>query len=380
MIIWHFAPSFPPYIGGLERAVFEISKRLAIRGNQVVVISSNKAQKKGDSLRVIQKNLVHYSFDYISLPPGPISVKPLAIYNKIATHYGKPDIIHVHFPVGGFAELGFIISKLLKCPLVAHAHLEIIGHRIFQYLIPFYYLLDIRMILKNASHFICPNMFTLQKYIQKTRVKDIKYSIIPYGIDHQAFHPCPEGDDLWKKSKKILYLGRLAPQKRLDRLVTALGIIYKNIDSKSDIELDILGDGIERSFLEQMVKNYSLNKKIKFYGSISHEKVPIILQSNKYWYIIHTSSTEGLPNVLLESMSCRLPVLVSTESMFKEVFASNVGYLGKNPHEIAKSLTFYLSDEGLRESLAYKSIIFSKKYDWDFSTKRILEIYSNIIK
>ncbi len=380
MIIWQFAPLFPPHIGGLERVAFEVSKRLAEWGNQVIVLSSNKAQKKGTSLRVIQKNLVHYSFDYISLPPGPISVKLFAIYNKIANHYGKPNIIHIHFPLGGFAELGLIISKLLKCPLVAHAHLEIIGHRIFKYLIPLYYLLDIRTILRNASHFICPDVGTLQKYLQKTMVKDIKYSIIPSGIDHQIFHPPPEGDDEWKKSKKIVFIGQIGPQKRLDRLINALILIYKKIDPKSDIELDIFGDGITRASLEQLVKKYSFTNKIKFYGSIPHEKVSQILRSNTYWYMVLTSEFEGFPVAMLESMSCRLPVLVSTDSVFKEVFASNVGYLGKNPHEIARSLIFYLSDEVSRESLASKSLIFSKKYDWDVSTKMILEIYSKIIK
>lgn len=68
------------------------------------------------------------------------------------------------------------------------------------------------------------------------------------------------------KNLKLIFIGRLTKNKRLDILLKA---IYK---TEKPIELNLIGDGEEMKYLEELVKKYNL-KKINFLGEIFDEEV-----------------------------------------------------------------------------------------------------------
>jgi len=73
----------------------------------------------------------------------------------------------------------------------------------------------------------------------------------------------------------LLMASRLTSWKRVDRGIKALKIV---IDKISNIKLIIAGDGDSRMFLEQLTKDYHLENKVQFLGSIP--------QSELYKYMI----------------------------------------------------------------------------------------------
>ncbi len=101
----------------------------------------------------------------------------------------------------------------------------------------------------------------------------------------------------------ILSVGRLTPQKGFDLLIRAFAQVRK----KSRARLLILGEGEERTALEDLASALGIERDVSLPGFVS----------NPYNYMARaavfalSSRWEGLPTVLVEAMSLNLPVVSS---------------------------------------------------------------------
>lgn len=103
-------------------------------------------------------------------------------------------------------------------------------------------------------------------------------------------------------SNIILSSGRLTEQKGFDYLIDIAKIIHNNNENFKWI---ILGEGPKRSELEAKVREYNLTDKVEFVGSVKntgdfYEKAKLFAMTSRY---------EGLPLVLLEAKSYKLPLV-----------------------------------------------------------------------
>lgn len=102
----------------------------------------------------------------------------------------------------------------------------------------------------------------------------------------------------------LLGVGRLAPQKRWDRLVAAFAQLPDR-----DLSLMILGEGAERAALEAQVAGLGLRDRVRLPGHVG-DPLPVIARAAA---LVLVSDFEGVPGVLRESLAVGTPV-VTTES------------------------------------------------------------------
>jgi glycosyltransferase involved in cell wall biosynthesis len=102
----------------------------------------------------------------------------------------------------------------------------------------------------------------------------------------------------------VLFAGRLAEQKRVDDLLKALDLIQH---VQPDVRTLIAGDGPLRERLEETALAYRLDGRVRFLGH--REDVPRLLAAADI--LVLPSSYEGLPNVVLEAMRFRKPVVAT---------------------------------------------------------------------
>ena len=108
--------------------------------------------------------------------------------------------------------------------------------------------------------------------------------------------------DCTKKGLQIISIGRLEKQKGYDRLIKGLGKIDHQ---KHPFHLRILGEGTERNYLEQLIKENNLEGQISLLG----------FQENPYAWLasadvfICSSRAEGYSLAIAEAMILGLPVL-----------------------------------------------------------------------
>jgi glycosyltransferase involved in cell wall biosynthesis len=110
----------------------------------------------------------------------------------------------------------------------------------------------------------------------------------------------------------VLFAGRLAEQKRVDDLLKALDLLQH---VQADLRALIVGDGPLRDQLEETALAYHLDGQVRFVGH--RDDVPRLLAAADL--VVLPSSYEGLPNVVLEAMRFRKPVVATAAPGTTEV-------------------------------------------------------------
>ena len=143
-----------------------------------------------------------------------------------------------------------------------------------------------------------------------------------------------------KEIKKLIIVGRLENQKRIDIAIDALN------KSKNTFYLDIYGKGSKKSFLEKKLRKDSPSK-IKFMGSCENKK--LLKKMISYHILISTSEIEGTPKVILEAMATGLIIVASNCPGNRELINNNKnGFLFNNSDELCQILESLRSLDEIR--------------------------------
>ena len=141
-----------------------------------------------------------------------------------------------------------------------------------------------------------------------------KLHIVHCGIDSQLFSARTHAG----QGAKLLYVGRLAPAKGLPILLDSLA----ELKSKTDLSLTltVIGDGCERSVLEQKIFELGLASNVNFVGYQSQTEVRRYLQQSDIFVL--PSFAEGVPVSLMEAMASGVPVISTQIAGISELVAN----------------------------------------------------------
>ena len=146
----------------------------------------------------------------------------------------------------------------------------------------------------------------------------------------------------------VFFAGRLAAQKRADDLLKALDLLqYVQPDARTLIA----GDGPLRGRLEQMRHAYHLDERVRFLGH--REDIPSLIAASNV--VVLPSAFEGLPNVVLEAMRLRKPVVATAAPGTTEVIVDGKSGLlvpVGNPPQLARAIHDVIRDPALAARLA----------------------------
>lgn len=142
---------------------------------------------------------------------------------------------------------------------------------------------------------------------------------IRQGINARVFYP---GDKaaarlalgLAADDETLVWVGRMVPVKNLSLLVDA---VKRLVPNRPHLKLHLIGDGPERQPLKARVEAEGLARAIRFEGAIGHDRLP-------EWYraadaVVLSSLSEGLPNVLRESLACGTPFVATNVGDISEI-------------------------------------------------------------
>lgn len=104
--------------------------------------------------------------------------------------------------------------------------------------------------------------------------------------------------DFTRKQNRVLYVGRLSQEKNVDHLIKC----FSKSRIPDDWILQIVGYGEKEPELRRQISALGMENKVHILGQKNLEEIKAIMLESKITCL--TSSTEGLPNVLIEAMMC----------------------------------------------------------------------------
>ncbi|MFQ6135701.1 MAG: glycosyltransferase family 4 protein [Candidatus Hydrothermarchaeales archaeon] len=272
------------------------------------------------------------------------------------------DAIHAHYAVPQ-GLLGVILKKVGKKPLVVTLHgsdVTILSRNIFTRPI-------IKYVLKNADKIITVSEF-LRDEVLNLGIKKEKVTTIYAGVSADV------GDRESKiDGETVAFIGALVRQKGVDILIRAFKMVKERLPKA---KLIIIGDGKERSSLEELAKDLRL-EDVQFRGYYGELK-GIFGESS---LLVLPSREEGFGLVLLEAMNHGVPIIASRIGGIKEIVQN--GYNGilvqkENPGELSRAIVKILEDEELRTKLTRNGREFVKRFSWEKMADEVDEIYEEL--
>lgn len=207
--------------------------------------------------------------------------------------------------------------------------------------------------VKNAFH----QCFTLVNQPVVTIYNTIDSSTI-MDMSKEEF---TDSDD---NSFKIVAVGRMVQQKAFDRL---LHVVSKLKRDGFLFKLWLLGDGEQRDYLEQIIKEEQIEDMVTLWG----------FQTNPYKYMskcdlfVCSSIAEGYSTAVTEALILGLPIITTNCSGMAELLkGGECGLITENDEtSLYKGLKSILSNSQLLELYRKKSVERGKQ----FSIKRLIE-------
>lgn len=359
---------YPPHIGGMENCVKEISNRLARKGHQVEIFTSDIGCKKYRQSSTNNLN-IHYlrSWEF-----AHTAIIPFLFFKLLMI--SKDSIIHVHIAQVMIPEIVFLISKIRKIPYIAHIHADVGPSGKMGFLLPFYKKMFLQKILNSALKIVVPAKDYVSLVSKKYTISKTKIYEVPNGVELKYFKS--------KSTKlhspiRLLSVGRLCKHKNFPILIQSFkSLIEKN---RWDVELHIVGEGEEKNRIFDLIKKEKLENKIILHGVLWGKNLYDIYSNSDIFLLASVYESFGL--VLIEAMASGLPIVVSNIISVKNIVKNNItGLLVKpSPKNFAKAVEKLLSNSQLREKLIKNGLKEVKKYDWNKIVQKFERIYSELV-
>lgn len=172
----------------------------------------------------------------------------------------------------------------------------------------------------------------------------------------------------------IGYIGRLSEEKGILNFVSALpGILQEN----NNLKIYIIGDGPLNEQIRAKLVQSNILKNVILTGWIPHNELTYYL--NELRVLILPSNTEGLSNVMLESMACGTPVLSTPVGAIPDFITDGkTGFLMENnsPECIEKNVIRALNSPNIEEIIINALDLLKREFTFESAVKR----YSGILK
>lgn len=192
--------------------------------------------------------------------------------------------------------------------------------------------------VKNLDAFVLVSLELKEFYENKVACKCI---YIPNAIDDIPSETSNQTE------KRIVSVGRLSSEKGYMDLIDVFDLVHK---AYPDWHFDIVGDGAERSALEQKIARYYLQEDITLHGFQDKKYInELLLNSSIY---VMGSYTESFGIVLLEAFSYGLPCVAFSSAEGANLLISDNwdGYLIKdrNKEQMAKRICELIQNQNRR--------------------------------
>jgi len=218
-----------------------------------------------------------------------------------------------------------------------------------------------KIIIQSKS---CLEFQNLSRYRKKVAI-----GYFPIDVDFFKFQK-----DLRERENIIGYIADLTENKGVRNFFAAILRLRDN-----DFKFIIGGEGPLTEEIRSKITENGLTDKVILAGWIPHSEMPAYL--NKLKLLILPSSSEGVPTILLEAMSCGTPILATSVGGIPDILKDGEnGFIlpDNSPDSIARGIIRALDYPRLNEIAQNARKLLAKEYSREVAVKRFKNILADL--
>lgn len=328
MHILMLSHGYPPAISGVTLVVQKVARAMVSLGHQVTVVT---ASDRGAPYRVEDRGVI---LRRVRSAPNPFWSEgrlPLLTYERLREIIDEtqPDVINTHDGAllswqlylfeGGRAH----IPEVLTCHFLPrfvsyYIHVGDVVERMIENLT---WEFTVHMI--NAfDHVIFPT--ESQKTMFRGEGLEAPSTVISNGFDARRYRPSGDDGNIERRyglpqGPRVLVVGRLAPDKKIDVLIRAFGQIESG-------HLLVVGRGDDRQRLEDLAGGLGLRHRVHFMGFVPETDLPALYRASSLFTIASDVEVQSIPT--LQATGTGLPIVAADAAALPELVRNGEnGYL-----------------------------------------------------
>lgn len=350
-----------PTFGGSGVVATELGKALAKNGHKIHFITYSQPTR----LDFFNENLFYHEVDIRTYPLFQYPPYELALASKMVdvVKYERLDLLHVHYAIP-HASAAYMAKQILKTegidiPVITTLHGT-----------------DITLVGKDPSYEPVVT-FSINQSDGVTAVsEDLKrdtyehfdvtkeIAVIPNFIDLDRFKRqkkdhfkraiCPHGEKL------IVHTSNFRRVKRVDDVIK----IFCRIQEKMPTKLLLVGDGPERTNIENLCRELGIYENTRFLGKL--DAVEEVLSVADLF--IMPSEKESFGLAALEAMACQVPIISTNAGGLPELNVNGVtGFLSDagDIDDMTRNALYILDEENLGR---FKANALNRARDFDVAS------------
>ncbi|MEM8834925.1 MAG: glycosyltransferase [Planctomycetota bacterium] len=299
----------------------------------------------------------------------------------------QPDVIHVSTP-GPVGLIGFLAAKMLRVPVLGVYHTDFPAYvdRLFDdHAFTYFASSYMRFFYQPFSAIFTRSQDYVESLVELGMPRDRMVRLMP-GIETAQFNTGFRDEQVWqdlerdghagisRDAVKVLYVGRVSVEKNMPLLTR----VWKQVQAKCmeaghEAQLIIVGDGPYRPLMEKELSG----AKAHFLGFRHGKELSTIYASSSMFAF--PSTTDTLGQVVMESQSSGLPVIVTDEGGPKEVVDhARTGFVlpADDASLWVRTLVNLIGDHGKRRAMGAAAAEAMQKFDIANSFEHFWEVHT----
>ncbi len=356
-----------PFFGGPERQVLGLARHLPAHVRTIFL----SFPERGLAQPFIERAAAE-GFETVTLRENTPHLFRCAAEIAEQLRRCRADVLYCH----GYKPdvIGWLAARRAGVPVVAVAH----GWTAVTWKVRAYETLD-RLVMHGMDCTVCVSASMAQKVrrigVPSSRIRVIRNAVLtePFDKIDPQYRTKLRDFFAWQPAAIVGAAGRLSPEKGFDQFIDAAALVHEKHPAAGFV---LFGDGPLRAALAQRIVERKLDGVFILAGFRTDVArfLPFLDVS------VLSSHTEGLPNVVMEAMAARVPVVATAVGGTPEVVADGVtGWLvpPRDVTALANRLNELLSDESARRRMGDAA---RQRIEEEFTFARMSEQYEELFE
>ncbi len=395
---------FLPIIDGVSISGLQRLTKLSQWGYEVILFCPDYSSLEADYPnwcdytgnilpRVKVVNLDSSSFVGLDYEPN-VNRKSYQTVLKELKHF-QPDIVHVDEPerlfVGFWRVAGIDYAKRVGIPCVSFFRTNFLDYLEDYFPLPKPIFIAVKFLLQQLIVWVY-NSYDLTLVTSKVTypkvidlgIKNAQYSNL-VGFDGDRFSLYSPQADFFKSSygleidklTKVIFLGRLYPDKGWNFTLDAFAAISEQIDLNK-VAIIVAGDGPMRQEIADKLSKLTPN--LHLLGRVSPKDIPALLVSCDLHVTNSEKETRGL--TILEAFAARIPVIApNSGGIIENIQDGSNGFLYTpgDRLDFTRKLKILIENPSLRKEMGDRAYHSIQAYSWEQAIQNLVNVWQEAI-